>query len=195
MSTVYASQHNEMTPAGAKGKRNKKKIIVVSAVVGTFLIPAAAWAAVSIFGFGTFDAAAATTQNLTVDNATAKLTGSLTPGNTVGAKADVKNPNDFPVTVTGVVLRNSTLAVTAKSPATAADQTSCEQTVHAVGTSGTYPGDAAGSGTVQAIATNVTIPAGQTRTVVIPAAVKQDASGTALCGVHADFAVVAQTAS
>jgi hypothetical protein len=123
------------------------------------------------------------------------LTSSLTPGNTVGAKADVHNPNDFPVTVTAVILHNSTLTVTAKAPATAADQTSCETTVHPVGAAGTWPGNGGGAGTVQTIAANVTIPAGQTRTVTVPSAVKQDDTGTALCGVHADFAVQAQTAS
>lgn len=195
MNHIYASSHDQSVPATKSRKRwGKKKIAFASGVALVGVIPAAAWAAVNIFGFGTFDAAAAATQNLTVNNTTATLTGSLTPGNTVGAKADVTNPNDYPVTVTGVVLRNSTLAVTAKAPATAADQTSCETTVHPVGTAGTYPGPGGGAGTVQTIAANVTIPAGQTRTVTVPSAVKQDASGTALCAVHADFAVVAQTA-
>lgn len=194
MTTAFAPNH---AAASTKGRRKwtRKQMIVAGVVGGALILPPAAYAAVKIFGFGSFNSAAAVTQNLTVDNSTAKLTPSLTPGNTVSAQANVTNPNDFPVTVTGIILKNSTLAVTAKAPATAADQTSCEQTVHPVGTPGTFPGDAGGTGTVQAIAANVTIPPGQTRQVTVPQAVKQDDSGTALCGVHADFAVVAQTAS
>lgn len=176
-----------------KKKRNKRKIAVVSSIAAVLIAPAAAWAAVTLFGFGTFDAAAATTLNLTIDPGTAVLTSSLTPGHTVGAKAVVRNPNDFPVKVTGVILRNSTLAVTAKAPATPADQTNCETTVHPVGSAGTWPGAGGGAGTVQVIAAPITIAPGDAQLVTVPASVKQDASGTALCGVHADFAVIAET--
>lgn len=194
MSTMYASQHTAEAPA-RRFVWTRKKVIVATVLAVVAVGGGTAWAAVELFGFGSFNSAAATTQELTVVQNTGVLTSSLTPGNTVGAKADVHNPNDFPVTVTAVILRNSTLTVTAKAPATAADQTSCEQTVHPVGTAGTWPGSGGGAGTVQAIAANVTIPAGQTRTVTVPAAVKQEDTGTALCGVHADFAVRAQTAS
>lgn len=177
-----------------KGWSKKKKYTLVGGALAAVLIPTAAWAAVNIFGFGSFDGAAATTQNLTIDSGTAQLTGSLTPGNTVGAKANVHNPNDFPVTVTAIILKNSSLTATAKAPAGPGDQDSCNATVHPVGTATTYPGSS-DAGTKQAISENVVIPAGQSRQVTVPAAVKQDAAGTALCAVHADFAVVAQTAS
>lgn len=187
-STQY--KHEIAPQAREKGSRwsRRKKVIAASAMVGVVMVPAAAWAAVELFGFGQIDAGAATVANLTVDNSTAVLTAKLMPGTTVGAKANVTNSNDFPVTVTAVIVRNQTLAVT---PNTAA----CQNSVHVVGTATTWPGTEGGPGTLQAIAGNVTIPAGQTRTVTVPQAVKQDEAATVLCGIKADFAVRAQNAS
>jgi hypothetical protein len=192
---MYTSSHSVAAPKKTRKTWGKKKTALVATGAVAAIGGGTAWAAVALFGFGTFNADAATTQNLTVDNASAVLTGSLTPGNSVGAKANVTNPNDFPVTVTGVILRNSTLTVTAKAPAAAGDQANCEATVTPIGTATTWPGSGGGAGTLQAIQANVTIPPGQTRTVIVPQAVKQSEAGTALCGVHADFAVKAQTAS
>lgn len=198
MSNLYTGQHGTSTLATEVPKKamtKKRKYAFVAAVAAVLVgFPLAAWAAVALFGFGSFDSAAATTQNLTVDNSTAVLTSGLTPGNTVGAKADVKNPNNFPVTVTGVIVRNSTLTTTASPTGDRAAQADCNATVQPVGTAATFPGTSE-AGTKQAIAANVVIPPGATRTVTIPAAVKQLDTATHLCGVHADFAVVAQTAS
>lgn len=191
MSNVYNSKNVEQTSENpvVKTKRSKKrKIAFVVGVVGAGLLPIAAYAAVQLFGFGTLDSAAATTQNLTVNNESAQLVGKLVPGSTVGAKAVVNNPNDFPVTVTAVIVRNSSLAVT---PNTA----DCQNTVHVIGSATTWPGDGGGAGTLQAIESNVTIAAHSAGWVTVPQAVKQDESATTLCGVHAEFAVRAQTAS
>jgi hypothetical protein len=187
-STIYGGG-NHAKNAAPKRTWSKKKLAVIGGVTATFLIPAAAWAAVTLFGFGTFDADAATTQNLTVNNATAHLTGKLVPGATVGAKADVTNPNDFPVSVTGVLVQNNSVAV---SPATPA----CADSVHLIGTAGpTYPGTGGGASTKQDSGAPVTIAPGATVTITVPQSVKQDASATTLCGVHANFAVVAQVGS
>jgi hypothetical protein len=190
--THYAGAHAERratsTIVGRKMSKKTKKVLLASSLVGVLVVPVAAWAAVELFGFGRLEAGAATTANLTVDNSTATLTAKLLPGTTVGAKANVTNSNDFPVTVTAVIVRNSTLAVVPNSAA-------CQSSVHVVGTATTWPGAGGGAGTLQAVSENVTIPAGATRTVTVPQAVRQDASATVLCGVQADFAVRAQNAS
>lgn len=181
-STQYNGAHAK--PRWSK----RKKVITASALVGALMVPVAAWAAVELFGYGRIEAGAATVSNLTVDNSSAVLTAKLLPGTTVGAKANVTNGNDFPVTVTAVIVRNSTLAVTPNSAG-------CVNSVHVVGSATTWPGAGGGVGTLQAIAENVTIPAGGTKTVTVPQAVKQDESATVLCGISADFAVRAQNAS
>lgn len=166
---------------------SRKKIVGFSAAGLILLGGGTAWAAYSIFGYGHLDSAAAVTQNLTVNNESAVLTKKLVPGQTVGAKAVVTNPNDFSVTVTNVIVRNSSVAVNPNNAA-------CQQSVHLIGTPTTWPdgGDAA---TLQQITENVVINPGESKWVEVTQAVKQDADATVLCGVSADFAVKAQTAS
>lgn len=181
---------NTYMSASAPKKKGKKKLAVIAGVAATFMIPAAAWAAVELFGFGTIDAAASTTQNLVVDPASVQLTNKLVPGQTVGAKAIVNNPNDFPVTVTGVLVQDSSVAT---NPASV----ECANTVHLVttGAGPTYPGAGGGASSKQAIAAPVTIAPGASVWITVPASVKQDASATQLCGVKANFAVVGQIGS
>lgn len=191
MSTVYAGSHvavAETVKRSRWSKNKKKKVAFVSAVVAAFAIPGVAWAAIELFGFGSIDAAAATTQNLTVNNSSAQLTGKLVPGSTVGSKATVTNPNTFDVKVTGVILKVDSLAVTPNSA-------ECNTTVHPIGTATTWPGTGGGAGLLQTVAEQVTIPAGQTVWVEVPEAVRQDASASTLCGVKADFAVRGQVGS
>jgi hypothetical protein len=183
---TYQSLHATEAPK-AKRKWSRKQIIVASVLGGVILLPPAAYAAYQLFGYGQINSAAATTQNLTVDNTSAQLTKKLVPGATVGAKAVVTNPNDFPVTVTGVIVRKSTLAVTP-------NDTACQTSVHIVGSDTTWP-DGGGDAYLQQIEENVVIQPGQSAWVTVPNGVRQDADATVLCGIKADFAVRAQTAS
>lgn len=180
---------NAAAAGSTSSKRwSRKKIVAVVAGGVILATGGTAWAAYALFGYGTLDASAATTQGLTVDNSTAKLTGTLVPGQTVGAQADVHNPNDYPVTVVAVLVKDSTVATVGGGD--------CNSTVHIIGTPGsTWPGSGGGTATKQAIASTVTIPANQTKVVTVPQAVKQDASANSLCGIHADFAVQANPAS
>lgn len=185
MSTTYETNH--AAPARQRRRWSRKQVAVATAIGAVLVAPGAAWAAYQLFGFGEINAAAAVTQNLTVANESAQLTKKLVPGQTVGAKAVVNNPNDFPVTVTEVLVRDSSLAVV---PAVPADLAACQQSVHVVGTPGaSWPGGS-GTATKQAIAEPVVIAPGESKWITVPNAVRQDASATKLCGIKAEFAVV-----
>lgn len=179
VTTTYASKHVD----NAKPKRNKRKIIVVSAIAGTLLAPAAAWAAVELFGFGTFESGATTTQELVITDTA--LTNSLAPGQTVGVKGIVKNTNDFPVKVTGIIVKNSSVTVSGGTP------TECAVT-YAGGSATTFPAHGSvgsGPGTGFTLASPVNLDPGQSVWVTVPNVIKQDASATKLCTVKADYAV------
>lgn len=182
-STIYTGVHAGKRARKAWGRRKKLAVVATAGVLA--LGTGTAWAAYALFGYGSFDAGPATVANLSVHNS-AQLTGQLVPGASVGAKAEVENSNDFSVTVTNVLIKNSSVSATGDP--------SCESTVHlGPGTATTWP-DGGGAAT-QFELTEVVIPAGQTRTVTVNNVVRQDASAMKLCGVHADFAVRAQTAS
>lgn len=172
--------------AGKKWGRKRTIVAVTAAVVlgagGT------AWAAYQLLGFGRIQTDVAVTQGLTVNSSSAKLTKQLVPGSTAGATVEVTNPNDFPVTVTGVITSTSSLKIDGNAK-------DCLSTVKLVGSAGTYPGEGGGPGTVQPIKENVVIAPGNTATVTVPEFVKQDGTGTGLCSIAADFAVKGQTAS
>jgi hypothetical protein len=172
-------------------KARRRKIIVVSAIVGTLAAPAAAWAAVALFGFGSFSSAATTTQNLTIVG-TPTTTGPLAPGETVGVKGDVKNPNGFPVKVTGIIVRKGSETTTGGTPA------ECDISLHPRGTTVDFPGDSnatpststvANGGTQFTLASAVTIAPNATVTITVADVIKQNASATKLCGVGAEYAV------
>lgn len=187
MTSTIESQATRSAARTSKKWGRKRTIAVVSAAVilggsGT------AWAAYQLFGFGQIKTDIAVTKGLTVNNSTAKLTKQLVPGQTAGATVEVTNPNDFPVTVTGVITSVKTL----KIDGTAKD---CLTTVKLVGAAGTYPGEGGGDGVVQAIKENVVIAPGSTGLVTVPEYVKQDGTSTGLCTIQADFAVKGQTAS
>lgn len=185
MSTVYAGSHAASPAKPRWTKKRVKKVAFLSTVVALVAAPALAWATVGLFGYGSIDAAAATTQGLTVNNNSAQLTGKLVPGATVGSKATVTNPNTFPVKVTGVVVHVETMQVVP-------DSAVCNQTVHPLGTATAWPGAGGGSGLLQTVAKQVTIPPGQTAVIEVPQAVRQDPAAAVLCGLKADFAVRAQ---
>ena len=166
--------------AGQSAKRRSRKIWALAAV-GTVFAGGAAFAAVQLFGYGSIDAQAATMKNLTVSGA--HLTGSLVPGKSVGGASDVGNGNDFDVKVTGVIVQDSSLAVTGAG---------CDAgSLTLNGTSATYPGPGGGAGHLITLTTPVTIAAGEGKTVTVANVVSQASTATALCGVKANFAVVA----
>ncbi|MFI5935958.1 hypothetical protein [Actinoplanes sp. NPDC051494] len=80
---------------------------VLGATLGVAVAGTAAWAAVTLYGSGDADVAATQLQNLTVDNI--GVTAPLLPGETVGAKGIVHNPNNFPVRVISVIIRQEGL--------------------------------------------------------------------------------------
>jgi hypothetical protein len=165
--------------AGKAAKRKSRKIWVLSGL-GTALAGGAAFAAVNLFGFGSIEQGEATLQELEVKNV--KLTGSLVPGQSVGGSADVNNKNDFAVQVTGVILKDSSLKATGKD---------CDpKTVAPGGSPATYPGG--GAGHQINLASPITIPAGEGRTITAANVVSQSPNADGLCGVKADFAVVAK---
>ncbi len=184
---LESSAHSRTARRKAKKWGRKRTVAVVTALV---LAGGAgsAFAAYQLFGFGSVKSDVAVTKGLTVQSSTAKLTKQLVPGSTAGVTVEVTNPNDFPVTVTGVVASTSSLKIDGNSK-------DCLTTVKLVGTAGKYPGPDGGEGTIMKIEKNVSILPGNSGTVTVPEFVKQDPSGTALCSIAADFAVQGQTAS
>lgn len=186
-STIYSGVH---VTKRARRPWSKRRKAIVGGVAGLALLGSGtAYAAIALFGFGTINSAPATVSNLEVDNASAQLTKKLVPGGTAGAKAVVKNTNDFPVIINEVLVKDASLAVTP-------DTAECQNSVHLLGTGGaTWPGDGGGTATTQPVAEQVQIAPGQSAWVTVTNAVRQDASATTLCGVKADFAVKGQNAA
>lgn len=178
-----AVRANAADIAGRAAKRKSRKIWAFAAA-GTLFATGAAYAAVQLFSYGTINQAEATLQQLNLTDA--KLTGSLVPGQTVGGSVKVSNPNDFPVKVTAVILKDSSLAATGANcdPATVAPG----------GAVAAYP--TGGAGHKIALASPVTINGGGGPvTITVPGAVSQAGTATGLCAVSADFAVEASIGS
>jgi hypothetical protein len=176
-----AIRDNATAIAGRAAKKKSRKIWGLAAF-GTVFAGGAAFAAVQLFGFGSIDADAATLKSLDVSNV--HLTGTLVPGSSVGGSSYVGNGNDFTVKVKGIIIQDSSLAVKGDG---------CDPTSLTVGgASATYPGSGGGAGHLINLATPVTITAGNTVEVNVPGVVSQAASATKLCGVKANFAVVAE---
>jgi len=84
--------------------KNRKKYVIGIAVAVLAVGAGIAYAAWLIGGSGTGSAKAATAQNITLA-APASVTGDLYPGFTGGDLAfEVTNPNNFPVSVTGLTV-------------------------------------------------------------------------------------------
>lgn len=183
---MHESKH--LSPANAdKPKRNRRKIIVVSALAAVLVLPAAAWAAVNLFGFGTFEQAAGTATELQIIG-TPTTTKSLAPGQTVGVTGVVRNPNDYPIKVTGIIIKKDSVQVTGGTA------TECKLTFGPAGAPAEFPAhapDAAVAGSTGfAVSPSVEIPANDQRAVTVANVIKQDSSATKLCGVKAAYAVV-----
>ncbi len=176
----------------AKTKKRKRKVVIASVIGAAVLIPGAAWAAVNIFGFGNFEAAAAANGTLQIVDGTAGLTKTLAPGQTVGVKGNVKNTNDYDITVTDLYVKKAGLQVTGGDNATV-----CKVSF-AGGTDAAYPKadgsgfEANGTAVKFELATPAVIPAGFTKQITVADVIKQDASATKMCGVKADYAVGAK---
>lgn len=185
-STEYASKST-----GRKGWSRKRKYTIVGAAVAAVAVPTAAWAAITLFGFGDFESAAGSPTTLIVDST--KVTKTLVPGGKTGTTGIVRNNNDFPITVKRVIVKNDSVSGTG----TGCDQNSLEL----LGTPATYPlsqdSGASGSsaGTAQAIAEEVTIGPGGAAWITVPESVSQKPTATALCGLKGRFAVEAVNAT
>lgn len=178
---LTVAEADEITTDAARKAKRKRRIWALGAPLGVLAVGGAAYAAVALFGFGSINAQAATMKNLDVSNA--RLSGSLVPGKSVGGVSDVGNQNDFDVKVTGIIVQDSSLAVTGSG---------CDAgSLTLNGSATTYPGSGGGSGHQINLAAPITIQAGQGATITAPNVVSQSSSATALCGVKANFAVVA----
>jgi hypothetical protein len=184
--------HVQAAPSGRKRFWTKKKI-VAGGIAAAVLVPTAAWAAVTLFGFGDFNAAAATPGTLNIVG-TPTTTKTLAPGTTVGVTGNVQNPNDYAVSVTGIIVKNSTFTVTGGSAS------ECKVGPASGGTTTTFPKEGstaaiANGGTQYNLAAPVNVPANSTVTVTVPNVITQDASATAFCGVTAHYAVAGTVGS
>lgn len=177
--TLHFSENAVNDQAKKAAKRKTRKYTVLGALGAVLILPAAAYAAVTLWGFGDVSASATEIQALTITDVS--LTAPLVPGVTVGSKGIVHNPNNFPVTVTDVITRTTGLGVTGVG--------CVASTVHPVGTFGSF-GGAVGDGWKQAL-TPVTIAANSAEWVTVPEAVLQDSGATAMCGFTAKIAVQA----
>ncbi len=183
--------HTIMAVHGKKRFWTKKKA-VAGGIAAAVLLPAAAWAAVSIFGFGTIQAAAATTPTLTIDDTTypTVIEPQLAPGQDAGVKIAVKNPNGYKVTVNSVIIKNGSLSTTGGTAG------QCQVTVN--GTSAAFPnadGTTNGAGKKVDASEAVELNPNEVKYVTFPAVFHQDASATKICNPGADFAVVGTAGS
>jgi hypothetical protein len=179
--TAVRDRHAEI--AGRSAKRKSRKIWAFAAV-GTLFAGSAAFAAVSLYGSGTFESTTAELKPLTVRANTGKFTKSLVPGATVGATGVIQNPNDFPVQVIGIVIKDSGYEVTG---------TGCKpETLQPKGVLGNY--GEAGNG-YKFDVTPKTIAAGGAETITIAEVLSQDPKADALCAVKANFGIIAQVGS
>jgi len=190
---TYTGQHSE-TVAAPKGKRKfTRKQIVIASVLGAVIIaPPAAYAAVKIFGFGSFEQAAGTPTALQITG-TPTTTKTLAPGQTVGVKGIVKNTNDFPVKITSIVIKKDSETVVP-----AADAAACKISLVAPASTTTFPegnGSTPAASPVYNLSTAVTIQPGFSTEIVVPNVVTQDATATKLCGIKADYAVIGEVGS
>lgn len=159
------------------------KRTLVGGTLGAIMAGGAAFAAVTIFGGGHVAAAATVPNALTVDNA--QFVSDLLPGSAADVKAIVHNPNNFPVKVTSVIIKDA--------GATGSGTGCVNSTLHIGGTSGTFAVSASESaaGHQITLSSPVTVAANGAEWVTAPAAVSQDAGAIAFCGFAADVAVTA----
>ncbi len=175
----------------AKTAKRQRKVVIASVVGAAILIPGAAWAAVTLFGIGSFAADSTVTTGeitiLTGADTPTQVTPALAPGQSAGVKIPVRNNNSYPVKVTGVIVKNGSLTYTNGTAG------QCDIAVN--GTAATFPankdGGNGGGGklTSLAAADTVTLNPGDQTYVTFPNVFTQQASATKICGVGAEFAV------
>ena len=162
---------------------------IAGAVAGAVLAGGAAYAAVSLYSSARVAVGATVPNALTVDST--EFVGTLVPGGSAGVKGMVHNPNNFPIKVTEVIIKNN-----ASTKGVGADCGPGKLSVagtdgqHVVAADGT---EAQGWKTVLDAPVEVT-PNGAAW-VEIPAVVTQAAGSTSFCGFEADLAVVATVGS
>lgn len=202
MSLYPSAQTTTMTPEPApapRRKRNRKKIAFISAVATVLLAPVAAWAAVQLFGFGTFSADAATPGILTINGGpnAPHTTGTLAPGQTVGVTGSVHNPNDYPVQITEIAVKTSSLHAT---PPAGHVESECKITLVGGTTTATgFPAhapDGALPGTrFTPTGAPITIAPGGDANVTVVGIIHQDSTASVMCGVTGEYAVIGQVGS
>lgn len=181
MTSVHYSENVVREQAKTAVKKKTRKWAVLGAGLGVAAAGGAAWAAVTLFGFGDADVAATATQNLTVDNI--DVTAPLLPGGTVGAKGVVHNPNNYPVKVTAVIIR-------AEGAQGVPASCSLPGVLTPKGVAGDY-GTGIGPGWKTVLADPVTVAAGGAEWVAVPQAVAQQSGSNMMCGFKAKVAVEA----
>jgi hypothetical protein len=183
--SLHVSDAAVTAQAKQMAKKKSRKYTVVGGGLAVLLAGGAAYAAVQLFGFGDASVNASATQNLTIDNF--ETLTPLYPGATVGAKAIVHNPNNFPVKVTSVIIRKEGLS----GKGAGCD----ESTLHAKGVYNANYGPGVGEGWKTALTGSAqkVIAPNSAEWVSIPEAVSQDESATVMCGFNAKIAVTAQT--
>jgi hypothetical protein len=144
-------------------KRRNRKVAIGSTLAAVLIIPAGAYAAVTIFGKGSLTAEAYQSQGLTVSEE--KLSKKLFPGAEADLTMKVTNPNPFPVKVTQVEPTGNPTNVTA----------GCDLS-KVSGPVGANPAYSI------PVAAQQTVPGGGDAVVTIPKAVKLDLSATQGCG-------------
>ncbi len=174
-----------------------KKKAVIAGIGSTFLIPAAAWAAVSIFGFGSITAGATpTTGELTIIDGQypTEVAPALAPGSSANVKIAVRNNNAYPVKVTGLIVKTSSLTY---GTGTTAEQ--CD--IQLNGTAATFPlngeGGDGGAGKLVSLpaAEQATLEPNAQQYFTFPEVFTQRATATKLCSVGAQYAVKGQAGS
>lgn len=166
------------------------KRTIAGAVAGFVLAGGAAFAAVSLWGSGDAAVAATTAQGLTIDNV--RLDRSLVPGGTSSAAADVHNPNDFSVKVTGVIVLDEGQTVTGCTDAASVGSVSLNG--GSAATTIVTAGGPSKSGKLFTLAAPVTLAPHGAVTVTVADVVKQASTADQFCGFTAKLGLQAETA-
>jgi hypothetical protein len=181
VTSVHYSENVVRDQAAQAVKKKTRKWAVLGAGLGVAVAGTAAWAAVTLYGAGEADVAATELKPLTVDNI--QVTSPLLPGETVGAKGIVHNPNNFPVRVTSVIIR-------AQGAQGVGAGCTLPGALTPKGAAGNFGGDI-GQGWKTTLQAPVSIAKGGAEWVEIPEAVTQQAGSNVVCGFKAKVAVEA----
>lgn len=163
--SVHFSENVVRDQAKRAAVKKTRKYAVLGAIAAVAIVPGAAYAIISgITGSGTVEGDAYEAQNMTVTDGAAAV--KLFPGSQTDVSFTVNNPNAFPVKLqsvkpTGFIVRNG------------CDPTWFSTTLPLTGMAYAFPGFAD---------EDLTVPAGGSKVVTIPDAVKLLNSATKGCG-------------